>query len=291
MTDALVELGDYPAAVEAAQRMVDLRPDAASYSRISYLRQLHGDVQGAVDAMRLAVESANPQNPESVAWSLVQLGDILMLAGKKMEAEREFDRALFRFPNYHAALAAKGRARMAANDPASAIDFYERAVGRVPLPDYATALGDLYASAGRGEDAKKQYALVEFVERSSDAASKTYSRELALFWADHDKRLDEAVTAARYERSVRNDIYTNDVLAWCLYKNGQTAEAKAEMDQAMRLGTRDPRLFYHAGMIAHATGDARSAEKYLNQAVAFAPFFSSLQIEVARRTLATIKVS
>ncbi len=288
MTDALVELGDYPKAVEAAQMMMDLRPDTASYSRVSYLRQLHGDTKGAIEAMRVAVQAASPQDPESVAWCLVQLGDELTNNGQLADAEREFDRALYTFPDYHLALAAKARAREYAGDTDKAIEFYRRAIERVPLPDYAIALGDLYTKLGQAEEAKRQYALVEFVERAGSNNS-TYSRQLALFWADHDVRLDDALAAAERERAARRDIYTADALAWCLYKKGRLTEAKAAMDEALRLGTRDPRLLYHAGMINNALGDRRAAAKSLKEALKINPSFDALQADVARRTLLNIK--
>lgn len=285
MTDALVELGDYDGAVAAAQAMVDLRPDTASYSRVSYLRELHGDTKGAVEAMRMAVESASPKDPEGVAWCRVHLGDALGRDGRAAEAEREYDHALYVFPDYHLALAAKARARLAAGDMEAAAQFYRRAIERVPLPDYAAALGDLYTKLGREQDARRQYGLVEFVERDG-AQEGTYTRQLAMFWADHDTKLDEALEVARRERAARRDIYTADLLAWCLYKKGQYAEAKAAMDEALRLGTRDPKLLFHAGVIADATGDRAGGAKYLRQALAINPSFDVLQAEAARRVLA-----
>lgn len=287
ITDALVELGDYEGAVEAAQTMIDLRPDTASYSRISYLRTLHGDTKGAIEAMRVAVDANDPNDHEGEAWCRVQLGNELINAGQLADGEREFDHALFVFPDYHLALAAKAHARMMAGDMETAADFYRRALERVPLPDYAIALGDLYTKLGRAEDAKRQYDLVEFVERTGSIEG-TYSRQLALFWADHDMRLDDALAAARRERAARKDIYTCDALAWCLYKKGQIAEAKTATDEALRLGTRDARLLYHAGMIANASGDRRGAARYLKQALEINPSFDVLQAEVARQTLKAI---
>jgi predicted Zn-dependent protease len=73
ITDALVNTGDYEGAVKAAQRMIDLRPDSSSYSRVSYLRELHGDTEGAIQAMTLAVKAANPNDPEGLAWYRAQL--------------------------------------------------------------------------------------------------------------------------------------------------------------------------------------------------------------------------
>ena len=285
MTDALVELGDYDGAVAAAQTMVDLRPDTASYSRVSYLRELHGDAKGAADAMRMAVEAASPKDPEGVAWCRVHLGQALARDGKRAEAEREYDHALYVFPDYHVALAAKAHARLAAGDTDAAAQLYQRAVERVPLPDYAAALGDLYTKLGRAEEAKRQYELVEFVERAG-AQAGTYTRQLAMFWADHDTRLDEALAVARGERATRRDIYTSDLLAWCLYKKGQYADAKAAMAEALRLGTRDPKLLYHAGLIAAASGDRAGGAKYLRQALAIDPSFDVLQADAARRALA-----
>lgn len=287
MTDALVELGDYQEATKAAQKMMDLRPDSASYSRVSYLRALHGDLEGAIEAMRVAVKAAGPSNPENASWYRVHLGLELMNAGKRDEGEREFDIALEIFPDYHVALAAKARARAAAGDFDGAIEFYRRAQERVPLPDTVIALGDLYAKLGRTDEAKRQYELVQFIERAG-AGGNTYSRQLALFWADHDMKLDEALEIMRRERSVRADIYTSDALAWCLYKKGKTVEAKSEIDGALRLGTRDATVLYHAGMIYRALGDYRRSVKYLKQALAINPFFQLLQAEVARQTLASL---
>ena len=73
ITDALVETGDYAGAVKAAQRMIDLRPESSSYARVSYLRELHGDTEGAIQAMTLAVKAANPNDPEGLAWYRAQL--------------------------------------------------------------------------------------------------------------------------------------------------------------------------------------------------------------------------
>ena len=284
MTDALVELGEYPVAVEAAQRMVDLRPDTASYARVSYLRWLHGDVAGAVEAMRVAAQAANPQAPEKVAWCHVQLGDALLNTGKAAEAEREFDRALFVFPGYGAALDAKARARVRAGDLEGALEIYRREHEAEPSADTALALGDLYAKLGRADEAARHYATFESLE-PENAAAENDMHHLVVYWTDHDKNLDEALALARKERARRKDVYTCDTLAWALYKKGLYAEAKVASDEALRLGTRDPRLLYHAGMIAHALGDRGRGAKYLQQSLALNPSFDVLQADVARRTL------
>jgi tetratricopeptide (TPR) repeat protein len=286
MTDALVELGDYSAAIKAAQKMMNMRPDAAAYARVSYLRALHGDLEGAIEAMRVAVKASNPNNPENASWYRVHLGVELMNAGKREEAEREFDIALKVFPGYHLALAAKGRARAAAGDFDTAVDFFRQSQERVPLPDYAIALGDLYTKLGRSNEAKQQQQLLEFIERDNAGNPSLYSRQLALFWADHDTKLDEALAIMQREHAAREDVLTYDALAWCLFKKGQLSEAAEAIKQAERLGTRDARIFYHAGMIYDALGDHLRAAENLQLALATDRAFNVVQAEAAQQKLA-----
>lgn len=264
VTDASVELGDYDAAVESAQRMVDLRPDSASYARVSYLRSLYGDTVGAIDAMIVAVRAADPRDPEAVAWYRLQLGEELMKAGRLAEGEREFDRALVVFPGYGAALMAKARARVAAGDPDGAARILERERDARPdSADVALALGELYSMRGRTEDASEQFARFESLERENAPVENDW-HHLVYYWADRGVNLDEALEHARRERAARSDIYTCDALAWTLYKKGLLSEAKTAMDEALRLGTRDARLYYHAALIYEGVGEKTKAKRYLS---------------------------
>lgn len=289
LTDAQVELGDYPGAIQAAQTMVNLRPDSSSYARVSYLRALHGDGDGAIEAMNIAVKSSGPDDPEGAAWCRVHLGDELMNTGKQREAEAEYNKALFLFPDYPLALAAKARARIRTGDLNGAVALYERAQARAPLPDAVIALGDLYAKLGRKDEARRQYELVEFIEQNS-AASGTYSRQLAMMWADHDTKPDQALVIVQRERALRQDVFTCDALAWVLFKNKRLDEAKKSIDEALRLGTRDARIFYHAGMIYDAVGDTKNATKYLKLAFEINPTFDLLQADKAKQALQAINV-
>src|SRR5205807_984161 len=106
-----------------------------------------------------------------------------------------------------------------------AIDLYRRALDVVPLPLYAAALGDVYKKAGRDGEARQQYDLVEYIARLSSLSQTVYNRELALFYADHDLHLDQALQLAQRELSIRRDVYTLDALAFALYKNDKPSEA------------------------------------------------------------------
>ena len=86
LVDANVEMGNYKAAIDAADKMISIRPDIRSYSRISYLREIHGDYPGAIEAMKLAVGAGRPGD-ESTEWSRVQLGHLYENTGDWKSAE------------------------------------------------------------------------------------------------------------------------------------------------------------------------------------------------------------
>jgi tetratricopeptide (TPR) repeat protein len=290
MTDALVELGDYKAAEASIQTLLDLHPSAPGYARLSYLRTLHGDTTEAIAAMQKAIQSAHPQDREGLAWYRVHLGNELLNAGWQVDAEREFDTALQIFPEYHLALAARAKAFLAAGDTDSAVAYYRRALARMPLPEIAIALGNLHAYLGNQTAAERQYQLVDFLERTGgEAFRQAYARQLAIFWADRGTRLDEALALIQQERLTRSDIYTLDALAWCLFKLNRLPEAKQAIAQAMRLGTRDARIYYHAGAIYRGCGDEVTARKYLQQALAIDPVFDPLQAAQIKKLLTNDK--
>ena len=285
MTDALVELGRYEEAKAAAEAMLDLQPDAAAFCRIAYLNALSGDPAGALSAMRQADRYANPSDLETVAWVKVHLGDELLNVGKIAEADAQFDLALRALPGFHLALSGKARAQLRAAEFEGAIAYYRLAQARVPSPETVVTLGDLFMKTNRPEEAREQYELVEFLEQSNSSEAQTYSRNLAMYYANQNKNLTEALQIAQRERATRRDIYTCDALAWCRFRNGQFEDARQAITEAMRLGTRDAQIYYHAGMIYDALGNRVLASKFLRKALEINPVFDVLQADVARQTL------
>ena len=284
LTDANAELGNYVEAVAAAQQMVDLKPNSSSYARVAHLRSLHGDHAGAVEMFTLAARITDPQDKEAQSWCLVQLADELWKNGKYPEAEKVYDEALQNFPEYFLALAGKGRIRAAQGDLETAERILVNAQNRVPNPETIVLLGDIYTVRGNAEKAANQYDLVEVVEQKLGVPEI----RLALLWADRDVKLDEALGIATNAHAARKDIYTADVLAWCLYKKNRLAEAKAAIDEAMRLKTNDARIRYHAGMIELALGNEKEARVLLQMALKTNPVFDLLQAENARAALSKL---
>ncbi|MBI3246464.1 MAG: tetratricopeptide repeat protein [Deltaproteobacteria bacterium] len=284
--DAALELGDYARAETAFQAMLDLRPGLPSFSRAAYLRELYGDREGAVELMEQAVKSGSVRDPEPLAWCLVQLGQLYFNQGRLGKAETAFTNALAVFPQYYQAVAALGRVRGAQLRYPEAIALYRQAVAITPTPDLLAALGDLLLVTGKPEEAERQFVLVEYIEQVNATNQVAYTRQLALFYADHDRKLDEAVTLAEAEIQRRHDIYSFDTLAWAYYKKGRFADARQAMTQALRLGTQDAQLLFHAGMIARALDEPEKAKEYLSRALETNPYFSLRDGDVARKVLA-----
>ncbi|HEX2500013.1 MAG TPA: tetratricopeptide repeat protein [Methylomirabilota bacterium] len=289
--DAQLEVGQYAEAEGTYQRMVALDEDLHALSRRSGLRSLEGDVDGAIADLERAVGEgkAAGRPAESVAWVQWQLATEHWSVGRLEAAEAGYQAALATYPGYHRALAGLAHVRAAQGRADEAVLLYRRAIDVVPQPDYVAALGDLLAKIGRHDEARRQYELVEYIGRLSSLNQALYNRELASFYLDHDTKLDAALVLARRELDVRRDVYAHDLLAWALLKNGQPEAAREAMVEALRLGTRDARLFYHAGMIERALGNVGAAARYLRLALDTNPYFNPLGADEARRALQALE--
>jgi len=286
--DTRTELGQYEAAAATIQKMVDTRPDLNSYSRVSYVRELHGDTAGAIQAMQQAVE-AGGQLSEATLWTQVQLGHLYFNRGELTNAEQTYTAALEARADYVYALAGIARVRAAQGRYDEAIGAYQEIVKRLPLPEFVIALGDIYEATGRPAEAKRQYDLVRAMQQLNISAGVDVDMELSLFDADHGADPAATVDRARASYARRPSIYGADALGWALYHAGDYAEARRYSQEAMRLGTRDAVLYYRAGMIAYDLGDRATARADLEQALAINPFFSVRYAPTARATLEKLR--
>ncbi len=289
MGDALVELGRYDDALDAFQKMLDARPDLNAYVRVAYLRELHGDIGGAIEAMRLAVEASRPAG-ETAAWVRSQLGHLYFNTSALDQAASQYEASLDAFPGYVHALAGLARVAGARGDYGEAITLYTEVTTRQPVLEYVAALGDAYRAAGRGEEAQRQYELVAAIDSLYRANGIDTGLEIAVFLADHNIRLDEAVAEARSVYEARpGSIRAADVLSWALYKAGAYDEALVYTKEAVRLGTQDPLLLFHAGMINYRAGNREAARDYIARALEINPGFSVLYSEEAANTLQELR--
>ena len=280
--DALVELGRYREAFAAFDRMASLKPSLSSYARVSYARELLGDVGGAAHAMRLAIDAAAGQ-PEALAWSRTQLGKLFWSQGRVAASERQYRSALAVRPGYVYAFDGLAQVEAARGRIRSAIAYEQRAVDAIPLLQFVASLGDLERLAGNENAARRQYALIGAIRRLLRANGVRTDLETALFDVDHAVRLPRALSLARAARAERPSIDGDDVLAWALARTGHCAEALHYSKRSLRLGTHDAVKFFHRGMVERCLGNSAVAKTWFRRALALNPHFSVLWAPVAVR--------
>lgn len=292
MVDGNVEMGNYPAAVENSDKMVSTRPDMRSYARVSYLREIHGDETGAIEAMKMAVE-AGGGGDEGTAWSRIQLARLYENTGQLREAEMHYTIALDERPGYGYAKAGLGHLAMANRDYAKAIALYQQA--DTSLNDYAIKeqLAELYLLTGQKE--KEEVLLDHIIEELTRASSEGEKRinhhadkELAYVYLLKNEP-EKAIDHARIEYNRRPDnIDVNEALAWAYYKNGEATKALPYMEKALRTHCQNPVLLSHAGLILAKTGEKARAKTLLMEARKNHPNIDVLLQEETRMVLQSL---
>jgi tetratricopeptide (TPR) repeat protein len=296
--DANADMGEYERAAVAYSRL-DISGESASSprnvyvhdSRTAYLKFISGDTPGAISLMQSAVAAGTEARlpAENLAWLYFELGEFSLQAGDIAAADHAYLTALTIHPGDYRALAGLGNLRGNHGRYAEAIKLYQSAIAVVPMPIFVAELGDLYTKSGNPAEARKQYQLVGYIGLLGHINQVLHNRDLALFYADHDIKLDESLALAHKEFEVRHDVYTWDALAWALYKNGKYQEANDAMENALRPGTRDALLLFHAGMIAGRMGQAAQAKERLGQALAINPHFHVIYADTARQQLKALQ--
>jgi tetratricopeptide (TPR) repeat protein len=285
--DAQLELGRYDQAFDTFQTMVDTKPTLSAYARVSYARELLGDVAGAIRSMDVARDVAG--SAADLAWTSFHLGELRFNMGDVAGAAREYRAGMQADPGFVPNLAGLGKVAWAATgDLDTAIDRFVEVTQRYPSPDYVATLGDLYLARGDRAEAQRQYDLVRAEAELFRANGVNVDLELALFDADHgDPR--SALRAARSEWGRRHSVHVADALAWALHANGLDVEAATYARRASALGTRNALFSFHAGMIQRALGNTDQARSLLRRALAINPNFSVQHSPTAVATLATIE--
>ena len=283
IVDAQVELGRYDAAERTLQRMVDLKPNLDSYARISYFRELHGDVAGAIEAMRMAA-SAGGDARENLAYVQTLLGNLELARGHVGAAQRAYRFSLARYPGYIPALAGLARVDATRGDLDAAISRYRTVVTRLPFPEYLIARADAELAAGRRADAREDVALIRVQQQLLRRSGVNVDAEMALIEADHG-RSARAVALGRRAFDAAPSVRSADALGWALTRAGQPREGLTFAMQALRLGSRDAMFLFHAGIAARDAGRADLARRYLSRALAGNPRFSPLHAPQARHAL------
>lgn len=271
MVDGHVEMGNYKAAVENSDAMVSIRPDIRSYSRISYLREIHGDYTGAIEAMKMAVESG-AYGDEPTAWARIQLGRLYELTGDLKRAEMHYTIALDERPEYAYAIAGLGNIATANKDYPKAIAQYIKADSLVTDYAFKEKLAELYLVTG--QQAKAEDLINTIIKQLTEASKEGEGsinhhadKELAVVYLLINKN-KAALKHALGEYSRRPDnIDVAETVAWAYYQNEDAQNAIPFLETALRTGSKNPTLLCHAGIIYATIGNKSKAKVLLNEAL------------------------
>jgi tetratricopeptide (TPR) repeat protein len=285
LADANAELGNYDEAEKAAQLMLDLRPgNLPGITRAAYLREIFGDVDGALELMNMALQSTAPSELEDAAWILTQMAHLQLSVGQTAGAEKNLQHALVLFPGYHYALGNLAKVRIQQKRYDDAVQLLQQRYQAAPHAENLYDLAEALQLAGRSEEAKKAFA--EFEQKSLLETNRgdNSNRELIFYYADYAHDPLKALEVAKREFSRRHNVYTLDSYAWALHVNGQDHEARRQIEAALAVCIRDARLLRHAGEIALKEGDRTAAENYLKQAADL----NTIDSELARTVLVSV---
>ena len=281
LTDANVEMGHYEEAVKMADKMNAVRPDLAAYARVSYLREIYGDVPGAIAAMALATK-AGYAGLEQTEWTRVALGHLYEVSGDLPRAESCYQQALAARAGYAYAEAGLGRVAAARHALPTAIAHFQRA--RALVKDYAFTdeLVDLYRQSQQPAEADnmaresiKMLASAADQANANEALGHYTDRELAYAYLKTNE-LDKALEHAKIEYARRPDnIDVNETLAWVYYKKHDFANAAKYVAVARRTGSQNPVLLGRAGLILLKNGRAAEGRALLDKSLKTAPYLDA----------------
>jgi len=285
LVDGYVETGKYKEAIEAADKMISIRPDIRSYSRIAYLREIHGDIPGAIEAMKMAVNAGAPGD-ENTEWCRVQLGKLFEKLGNVNEAKMHYTIAANNRQNYPYALAGLARIASEEKNYDKALDLYMQADSLIPDHTFKEGIAEIYNLTRQTEKAKKVAGeiLNQMKNFSSSKENKNAGQnedhEMAHAYMgvnNYDKALEYALL--EYNRRPEN-IEVNETVAIVYYAKGEYAKALPYIETALKTNCKNPELLCHAGLIYAKSGDNIKAKIFLKQALQNDPLTSvSLKTE------------
>ncbi|MGE3341198.1 MAG: tetratricopeptide repeat protein [Candidatus Altimarinota bacterium] len=274
VADAAIELGEYEQAEKALQTMVDLLPDFNAFTRIAYLREIYGDLEGAREAMELAIDGGSAIS-ENMAWATAELARLTL--GKNLEeAERIYQISLQISPNLVAAHEGLAKIQALKGDLDGCLKTLQEIFAMFPLPHLAAEIGDVFQLQNQTEKAKTYYQLVRISYEKLEEQGLNVGLEYAQFLADRGLELELAQQIAEKTYQERPTIYAADLISWITLQLGELDLAIEYNEKARSTGSQDASILYHSALLVQAKGDTIQAEELEQLARASNPAFSIL---------------
>ena len=282
LADALTQLGAAEQARDAVQRMLDLEPGVPAFTRAAYDFEQRGQVDSARQALTRGLDAAS--SPADTLFCRYHLGELAFDNGDLDEASAQYEQGLLLDPLDPASLQGRAKVAAARGRLDEALAGYAALVARVPSPQYLLEHAVLLRTAGRLQDADRQFEVLAQHERLLAAAGGTDDLAASVAAADRGDPA-AALAAAEREWSRRQHPLVADALAWALHLAGRDAAAIGYADRAAATGWRNATFAYHRGIILRALGRATEAADALDLALRTNPHFSPVDAPAARAAL------
>lgn len=273
--DAEVELGHYESAVAAVDNMMSLRPSLESYARASYLREIHGDPDGAVEAMNMAVKAGLP-GTEDAAWTRTTLGTLYLHRGKMTEAGQEYQLACMERKSYPFAMAGLAMVYHAEKRDGDALRLLDSALSMMPEISFVEKKATIFHHQGNTHKTDSLLAVIENMMNDDEAAGHINNAERALIYAKFNYKPAEALAHATKEIAIRPDNITAQfAMAYSLFRASKFSQAREYLAKARRKNTQDADMIALAAAIEQQAGNTADAAKYQQQVAGINPFYTS----------------
>ena len=271
--------GKYEEARRACENLILHHRSWDNLARLAYLKAIIGDVSGAEALYTEAEEEITVKEMRSYAWIELQRGLLDLNHGRHEQALGHYLRADKAYSGHWLVEEYLAELLGAQRKYDEAVARFERVVSQAPRPELYQALGDLYLFMGKPDHAKPWHdkALEGYLE-SVREGEVLYFHHLAAFYADVREDGPEAVRWARKDLDLRRNFAAHDAMAWALYRNGQFAEARGQMNEALATGVKDARLFFHAAMIHLAAGQSDEGRRFLQLAAEINPRYEAFHV-------------
>jgi tetratricopeptide (TPR) repeat protein len=270
-------VGDLPAAEKAYEEELKIHPSAETWQRLGLTRHLQSKFDAAMRAFREAVR-LNP----SLWTSRLFLGICLYRANRFEEARTELERASRQVPSTD-----KGRDELdywlgatlvAMKQPFAGLMAIERLLSRAPSRlDALELAARAYADLGSGlwnQVAERSFESAPGYEVHGHALEAEANVEGALDAYGHSKALDPRRVGPGTE------------IGRVLLSQGKPAEARAALDQELKLAPGHPQACYYAGLAAIQLGQMAEAVPLLETASRWATVDPEPSIALAQVYLA-----
>lgn len=272
IADAHIDLGDYETAFPAIDDLAAALPDnSATLSRQARVAALTGRNE---DAVELAIESLNlaanvgfRRSDSASAW--LQVAFFQYRAGMVDEAEQSLRSGLSIDEGHLGSRELLGKVLVAQGRLDEAASLCEDILVDTPAADLNGLLAEVYQALGRPEDADEQIQVGLELAQAQVGRFPSERRHLAGFFADQDP--ERFLDLMQEDIKTLGDIYGFDLLAWARHLNGDVAGAQAQVHKALRLGTEDAPMLFHAGMIELAAGDEDAGRDHLERSLELNP--------------------